>query len=89
MRKTKEQLINELNELQKSFIDQRESLGQIIARQQQQLTEINEYSVNLESYIKIYEKTILVLSGRLVDATKGFNTLPSVGDSQEASAGQK
>tara|TARA_R100000008_G_scaffold76535_1_gene56440 strand:+ start:5109 stop:5366 length:258 start_codon:yes stop_codon:yes gene_type:complete len=80
MRKTKEQLVNELNELQKSFIDQRESLGQIIARQQQGLNELKEYSVNLESYIHIYEKTILVLSGRLVDATKGFNSLPNVDD---------
>ena len=73
MRKTKEQLIHELDELQKSFIDQRESLGQIVARQQEQINELNQLSVNLESYVQIYEKTILVLTGRLLDATKGFN----------------
>lgn len=74
MRKTKEQLIHELDELQKSFIDQRESLGQIVARQQETINELNQLSVNLESYVQIYEKTILVLTGRLLDATKGFNS---------------
>ena len=79
MRKTKEQLIHELDELQKSFVDQRESLGQIVARQQETINELNQLSVNLESYVQIYEKTILVLTGRLLDATKGFNTLADKG----------
>jgi len=82
MRKTKEILIHELDELQKSFVDQRESLGQIIARQQKQITELNQHSVNLESYVQIYEKTILVLTGRLLDATKGFNTPASMNETQ-------
>jgi len=82
MRKTKETLIHELDELQKSFIDQRESLGQIIARQQEQITELKQHSINLESYVQIYEKTILVLTGRLLDATKGFNTPASMNETQ-------
>ena len=79
MRKTKEKLIHELDELQKSFVDQRESLGQIVARQQETINELNQHSNNLESYVQIYEKTILVLTGRLLDATKGFNTLADKG----------
>lgn len=88
MRKTKEKLIHELDELQKSFVDQRESLGQIVARQQETINELNQHSNNLESYVQIYEKTILVLTGRLLDATKGFNTLSNKQRLQQEAEGQ-
>ena len=74
MRKTKMELIEELNALQQTTADERESLGKILNEQQQSLnwtrSELRDAKLMLESY----EKTILVLTKRLTEAQKALNT---------------
>ena len=74
MRKTKMELIEELNALQQTTADERESLGKVLNEQQQALnwtrSELNDARLMLESY----EKTILVLTKRLTEARKALNT---------------
>jgi septal ring factor EnvC (AmiA/AmiB activator) len=74
MRKTKMELIEELNALQQTTADERESLGKVLNQQQQELNwtrnELRDATLMLESY----EKTILVLTKRLTEARKALNT---------------
>ena len=74
MRKTKMDLIKELEALQQTTADERESLGKVLNEQQQALnwtrSELNDERLMLESY----EKTILVLTKRLTEARKALNT---------------
>ena len=73
MRKTKMELIEELNALQQTTADERESLGKVLNQQQQELNwtrnELRDATLMLESY----EKTILVLTKRLTEARKALN----------------
>mgnify|MGYP003131628468 CR=1 FL=1 len=74
MKKTKQMLIDELNALQQTTADERESLGKVLNEQQQALnwtrSELRDANLMLESY----EKTILVLTKRLTEAQKALNT---------------
>ena len=74
MKKTKMDLIKELEALQQTTADERESLGKVLNEQQQALnwtrSELNDARLMLESY----EKTILVLTKRLTEARKALNT---------------
>ena len=74
MKKTKMDLIKELEALQQTTADERESLGKVLNEQQQALnwtrSELNDARLMLESY----EKTILVLTKRLTEAQKALNT---------------
>jgi septal ring factor EnvC (AmiA/AmiB activator) len=68
------ELIEELNALQQTTADERESLGKVLNQQQQELNwtrnELRDATLMLESY----EKTILVLTKRLTEARKALNT---------------
>ena len=74
MKKAKMDLIKELEALQQTTADERESLGKVLNEQQQALnwtrSELNDARLMLESY----EKTILVLTKRLTEARKALNT---------------
>ena len=74
MKKTKQMLIEELQALQQTTADDRESLGKVLNEQQQALNwnrqQLNDANLMLEAY----EKTILILTKRLTEATKALNT---------------
>tara|TARA_R110000824_G_scaffold274353_3_gene463049 strand:- start:117 stop:359 length:243 start_codon:yes stop_codon:yes gene_type:complete len=75
-RKTKLELVQELETLQQTTADERTSLGEVLNKQQESLvwvrTQLHETALMLETY----EKTILVLTKRLMEARKALNTPP-------------
>ena len=74
MKKTKSELVEELNALQQTTADERKSLGTVLNEQQNSLNwtraELNDARLMLEAY----EKTILILTKRLTEARKALNT---------------
>ena len=68
MRKTKEQLIEELDTLQKNYADEKQTLGEIMNKLHQSLFEKNQENTDLELMMQAYEKTLLVLTKRLIES---------------------
>ena len=74
MKKTKMDLIKELEALQQTTADERESLGKVLNEQQQALNWTRQQLNDANLMLEAYEKTILVLTKRLTEARKALNT---------------
>tara|TARA_R110000824_G_scaffold373664_3_gene564060 strand:+ start:308 stop:526 length:219 start_codon:yes stop_codon:yes gene_type:complete len=68
MKKTKEQIIKELDALQKNYADEKQTLGEVMNKMQEQLYVLNGNNTDLELMMQTYEKTVLVLTKRLIEA---------------------
>ena len=68
MRKTKQQLIEELDALQQNYADEKASIGQTLNAMQNELVTVKSYAGNLELMMAQYEKTIMILTKRLLEA---------------------
>ena len=74
MRKTKIELIEELEALQQATADERVSLGKTLNDQQKALNWTRQELSNARIMLDTYEKTIMILTKRLSEAQKGLNT---------------
>ena len=74
MRKTKIELIEELEALQQATADERVSLGKTLNDQQKALNWTRQELSNARIMLETYEKTIMILTKRLLEAQKGLNT---------------
>tara|TARA_R110002020_G_scaffold31469_8_gene98067 strand:+ start:1258 stop:1497 length:240 start_codon:yes stop_codon:yes gene_type:complete len=74
MRKTKIELIEELEALQQATADERVSLGKTLNDQQKALNWTRQELSNARIMLETYEKTIMILTKRLSEAQKGLNT---------------
>ena len=68
MSKTKQQLIEELNVLQKNFADEQTTIGETLNALTSKLAREQTNRMNLELMMVQYEKTILILTKRLMEA---------------------
>ena len=68
MSKTKQQLIEELNALQKNFADEQTTIGETLNALTSKLAREQTNRMNLELMMVQYEKTILILTKRLMEA---------------------
>tara|TARA_R110000824_G_scaffold222785_3_gene410569 strand:+ start:4336 stop:4551 length:216 start_codon:yes stop_codon:yes gene_type:complete len=68
MRKTKQQLIEELDALQQNYADEKASIGQTLNAMQNELVTVKSHAGNLELMMSQYEKTIMILTKRLLEA---------------------
>ena len=68
MSKTKQQLIEELNVLQKNFADEQTTIGETLNALTSKLAREQTNRMNLELMMVQYEKTILILTKRLREA---------------------
>ena len=68
MSKTKQQLIEELNVLQKNFADEQTTIGETLNALTSKLAREQTNRMNLELMMVHYEKTILILTKRLMEA---------------------
>jgi len=78
MKKTKQMLIEELQALQQTTADDKESLGKVLNEQQQALNWTRQQLNDANLMLEAYEKTILVLTKRLTEARKALNTPASI-----------
>ena len=78
MKKTKQKLIEELQALQQTTADDKESLGKVLNEQQQALNWTRQQLIDANLMLEAYEKTILVLTKRLTEARKALNTPASI-----------
>lgn len=78
MKKTKQMLLDELQALQQTTADDKESLGKVLNEQQQALNWTRQQLNDANLMLEAYEKTILVLTKRLTEARKALNTPASI-----------
>ena len=74
MRKTKQEIVEELNALQQTTATDRESLGRVLNEQQASLNWTRAELSDARLMLEAYEKTILILTKRLTEARKALNT---------------
>ena len=67
-------LLDELQALQQTTADDKESLGKVLNEQQQALNWTRQQLNDANLMLEAYEKTILVLTKRLTEARKALNT---------------
>jgi len=79
MKKTKLELVKELEALQQATADDRKKIGEVLNEQQQSLNWTRTELANANIMLETYEKTIMILTKRLSEAQKGLNT-PSTTD---------
>ena len=68
MSKTKQELIEELDALQKNYADEKTTIGETLNSMSNQLIEERTTRMNLELMMVQYEKTIMILTKRLLEA---------------------
>ena len=68
MRKTKQQLIEELDALQQNYADEKASIGQTLNAMQNEIVTLKQQNVNLELMMDQYEKTLMIMTKRLLEA---------------------
>jgi hypothetical protein len=68
MSKTKQELVEELDALQKNFADERTTIGETLNTLSSNLATEQALRMNLELMMVQYEKTILILTKRLMEA---------------------
>ena len=68
MSKTKQQLIEELNALQQNYADEKSTIGETLNALTSKLATEQANRMNLELMMVQYEKTILILTKRLMEA---------------------
>jgi len=68
MRKTKQQLIEELDALQQNYADEKASIGQTLNAMQNELIAVKQQNVNLELMMDQYEKTLMIMTKRLMES---------------------
>ena len=68
MTKTKQQLIEELNALQQNYADEKSTIGETLNVLSSKLAREQTNRMNLELMMVQYEKTILILTKRLMEA---------------------
>tara|TARA_R110002020_G_scaffold293801_1_gene509558 strand:- start:1045 stop:1260 length:216 start_codon:yes stop_codon:yes gene_type:complete len=68
MRKTKQQLIEELDALQQNYADEKASIGQTLNAMQNELVAVKQQNINLELMMDQYEKTLMIMTKRLLEA---------------------
>ena len=71
-------LLDELQALQQTTADDKESLGKVLNEQQQALNWTRQQLNDANLMLEAYEKTILVLTKRLTEARKALNTPASI-----------
>tara|TARA_B100000214_G_C23928696_1_gene609642 strand:- start:368 stop:583 length:216 start_codon:yes stop_codon:yes gene_type:complete len=68
MSKTKQELVEELDALQKNFADEKKTIGETLNTLSSNLATEQALRMNLELMMVQYEKTILILTKRLMEA---------------------
>ena len=68
MSKTKQELVEELDALQKNFADEKKTIGETLNTLSSSLATEQALRMNLELMMVQYEKTILILTKRLMEA---------------------
>jgi len=68
MRKTKAELIEELDALQQNYADEKASIGQTLNAMQNQLVALKDENRNLKLMMDQYEKTLMIMTKRLLEA---------------------
>tara|TARA_R110000824_G_scaffold141153_4_gene307599 strand:+ start:1140 stop:1355 length:216 start_codon:yes stop_codon:yes gene_type:complete len=68
MSKTKQELIEELDALQRNYADEKTTIGETLNSMSNQLIEERTIRMNLELMMVQYEKTIMILTKRLLEA---------------------
>ena len=68
MNKTKQELIEELDALQQNYADERMTIGETLNTLSSNLAREQGIRMNLELMMVQYEKTILILTKRLMEA---------------------
>ena len=68
MSKTKQELVEELDALQKNFADERTTIGETLNTLSSNLATEQALRMNLELMMVQYERTILILTKRLMEA---------------------
>ena len=68
MRKTKQQLIEELDALQQNYADEKASIGQTLNAMQNELMTLKNENASLHLMMDQYEKTLMIMTKRLLEA---------------------
>ena len=68
MSKTKQELVEELDALQKNFADEKTTIGETLNTLSSNLATEQALRMNLELMMVQYERTILILTKRLMEA---------------------
>ena len=68
MRKTKQQLIEELDALQQNYADEKASIGQTLNSMQNEIIALKQQNANLNLMMDQYEKTLMIMTKRLLEA---------------------
>jgi len=68
MRKTKQQLIEELDALQQNYADEKASIGQTLNAMQNELMTLKNENANLHLMMNQYEKTLMIMTKRLMES---------------------
>jgi len=68
MTKTKQQLVEELDALQQNYADEKSTIGETLNLLSSKLATEQTNRMNLELMMVQYEKTILILTKRLMEA---------------------
>jgi L-lactate utilization protein LutC len=68
MRKTKQQLIEELDALQQNYADEKASIGQTLNAMQNEIVALKQQNTNLNLMMDQYEKTLMIMTKRLLEA---------------------
>ena len=68
MRKTKQQLIEELDALQQNYADEKASIGQTLNAMQNEIVALKQQNTNLNLMMDQYEKTLMIMPKRLLEA---------------------
>ena len=68
MRKTKAQLVEELNALQQNYADEKASIGETLNAMQNEIARLNASNSNLQLMMSQYEKTLMIMTKRLLEA---------------------
>mgnify|MGYP003115680617 CR=1 FL=1 len=68
MRKTKAQLVEELDALQQNYADEKSSIGETLNAMQNEIARLNAANSNLQLMMNQYEKTLMIMTKRLLEA---------------------
>tara|TARA_R110002020_G_scaffold206880_1_gene412277 strand:- start:1075 stop:1290 length:216 start_codon:yes stop_codon:yes gene_type:complete len=68
MRKTKQELVEELDALQQNYADEKASIGQTLNAMQNELVAVKQQNINLELMMDQYEKTLMIMTKRLMES---------------------